>query len=151
MPFSVNREFLGYLLILVAGFLDAFLIAHPSLIVRAGYSFPELTFLTRLSTTVFLVLALLSFFYIATGMLLHNAAVKKRLIPGALVKIRFLFLFALLLTGTAFAVFHFSGYAQLDWPFKSGIYLLCILLLLILLVRLRALKRIRKWHREMEE
>lgn len=151
MPFSTNREFLGFLLILVCGFLDAFLIAHPSLIVRAGYTFPELTFLTRLSTTVFLLLALLSVFYIGSGMILHNAAVKKHLLPAAFIKIRLLLAFAALMTGTAFAVFSFTAYAVLDWPFKAGVYLLCLLLLAIFINRFRALKRIRKWHRTMEE
>lgn len=151
MPFSINREFLGFLLILIFGFVDAFLIAHPSLIVRAGYMFPELTFLTRLSSTVFLVLAVLSLLYVATGMLLHGAAVKKRLLASAFFWIRLLLLFAFVMAGTAFAVFHFTGYRQLDWPFKSGIYLLCILMLFILFLRLGALKRIRKWHKEMEK
>lgn len=151
MPFSTNKEFIGFLLILTAGFLDAFLIAHPSLIVRAGYSFPELTFLTRLSTTVFLVLAVLSFFYIATGMMLHGASVRKWRVRSAFLKIRGLIVFAIGLMGTAFAVFNFTRYSLLDGPFRAGVYLLFIILLLIFAQRLRALRRIDKWHREMEE
>lgn len=151
MPFSTNKEFLGYLFILAAGFMDAFLIAHPSLIVRAGYSFPELTFLTHLSTTVFLVLVILSFFYIATGMMLQGAAVRKRLVGSAFLKIRVLFVFSMLMTGTAFAVFNFSRYALLDWPFRTGIYLLFIIMMVIFAFRLRALRRIGRWHREMEK
>src|SRR3546814_16035707 len=76
------------------GFLYAFLLAHPSLILLTDNTFPELNFLTRLSTTTFLVLALLSVFYVATGMTLHGAAVKKRLLPGAFRKIHFLVLFS---------------------------------------------------------
>lgn len=151
MPFSVNREFLGFLLILVFGFVDAFLIAHPSLIVRSGYQFPELSFLTRLSTTVFLVFGILSLVYVFTGTVLHGAAVRKHRVPAAFLKLRVLLIFALLVLGTAFVVFRFTGYTQLDWPFKSGIYLLCTLLLCIFLFRFRALQRIRRWHREMEK
>lgn len=150
MPFSTGREFLGYLLIMVLGFLDAFLLAHPSLILRVEYYFPELGFLTRLSTTSFLVLAFLSAFYVATGMILHGAAVKKRLVPAAFRKIRFLILFSAALTGTAFVVLNFTGYALLYWPFKAGSYMLCLLLLAICIVRLRALRRIGKWHLDME-
>ena len=151
MPFSVNREFLGYLFILTCGFLDAFLIAHPSLIVRVGYSFPELAFLTRLSTTVLLVLVILSFFYIATGMILHGAAVKKHLVPRAFFKIRALLVFSVLLLGTAFAAFNFTRYALLDWPFRGGVYLLCIIMLAIFSIRLKGLRRIGRWHRQLEE
>lgn len=151
MPFSVNREFLGYLFILACGFLDAFLIAHPSLIVRAGYSFPELTFLTSLSTTVLLVLVILSFFYIATGTILHGAAVRKHRVPRAFFKMKAFLIFSILGMGTAFVAFNFTGYALLDWPFRAGIYLLCIIMLIIVSLRLKALRRIGKWHREMEK
>src|SRR3546814_14915561 len=81
MPFTTGKEFLGYLFVMTLGFLDAFLLAHPSLILLTDNTFPELNFLTRLSTTTFLVLALLSVFYVATGMTLHGAAVQKRLLP----------------------------------------------------------------------
>ncbi|HEY9561926.1 MAG TPA: hypothetical protein VIR29_14175 [Anseongella sp.] len=151
MPFSTGKEFLGYLFVMTLGFLDAFLLAHPSLILLTDNTFPELNFLTRLSTTTFLVLALLSVFYVATGMTLHGAAVKKRLLPGAFRKIHFLVLFSAMLMGTAFVIFNFTGYAMLFWPFKFGIYLLSLLLLIIGLIRLKILRRIRKWHLEMEK
>lgn len=152
MPaFSTNREFLGYLLVLLSGMIDAFLIAHPSLIVRAGHFYPELYFLSRLSTALLLSIGILSFFYVVTGIITYNAAVKYRKIKPAFFKIKSFCAVAGLFLLSGFVLFNFTGYYLLDWPFRFGYYLFGLIILVISVLRLRSLYRIRRWHEMMRK